>query len=70
MKEMKEILNFLPKEFQRKKYLNFFQKMLVVKNGENTKTFPKLILRHKLDFDGKIGKTLKLCTKHFKGQVR
>ena len=31
MKGMKEILNFLPKEFQRKKYLNFFQKMLVVK---------------------------------------
>ena len=31
MKGMKEILNFLPKEFQRKKYLTFFQKMLVVK---------------------------------------
>ena len=31
VKEMKEILNFLPKEFQKKKYLNFFQKILVVK---------------------------------------
>ena len=28
MKGMKEILNFLPKEFQKKKYLNFFQKKI------------------------------------------
>ena len=48
------MLNFLPKEFQRKKYLNFFQKMLVAKNVENTGTLPKLILRSEKNFSQKI----------------